>query len=427
MSAPVGSCRLLSVTARYPAGTRGTVFVVNIFGNSAKRQMRRRALSAAASLQRGDMPASLLPPARKPANRWVSDRDAMGLGPVYRALDILTGAVGQLGLDVTRQGQALPAGQRPAVIRNPSMHVDRRTFIEQTVLSLAVHGDFFWWADRHPNGMTTLDVINPAEVHVELKEDGTRSFHWRGGEHSDWNIIHRAFIMPAGAAHGIGPIQAAQEDLRSAIDVRDYAANYFNDSGQPAGVLTSEQAILGDEARAARNRWNGLDDDGTQITDAAGNPSRIKVLGKGMSYSPILVSPKDAQWLESRNFSVVEVARLFGVPSSLMLASIDGNSQTYQNVEQDWLGFVRFTLAKYLGKIEDALTEVTANGQTVRFNVETLLRSDTLTRYQAHQLALTNGWMTVDEVREIEALPPLTDSQRASQAAPSTTSAPVEA
>ena len=83
------------------------------------------------------------------------------------------------------------------------------------------------------------------------------------------------------------------------------------------------------------------------------------------------------------------------------------NSQTYSNVEQEWLGFTRFTLLSYLRKIEEALTEFTPRGQTVRFNIETLLRTDTRSRYEAHKIAIESGFLTVNEVREIEGLPPL--------------------
>ena len=84
---------------------------------------------------------------------------------------------------------------------------------------------------------------------------------------------------------------------------------------------------------------------------------------------------------------------------------------TYSNVEQDWLGFVRFTLTKYLRKIEEALTTFTPRGQTVRFQISALLRSDTLTRYQAHQIALNAGFMTLNEIRAIESLPPLENQE----------------
>ena len=126
-----------------------------------------------------------------------------------------------------------------------------------------------------------------------------------------------------------------------------------------------------------------------------------------MKYAPIFISPKDAQWIEARQFTTTEIARLFGVPASLMLTGVDGNSQTYSNVEQEWIAFTRFTLTQYLRKIEEALTALAPLGQTIRFNIEGLLRSDTLTRYQAHQIAISTGFETINEAREIEGRPPL--------------------
>lgn len=89
-----------------------------------------------------------------------------------------------------------------------------------------------------------------------------------------------------------------------------------------------------------------------------------------------------------------------------MLISLEGNSQTYANVEQDWIGYVRFGLMAFLLPIEDELTELAnLNGSpvNVKFNFDALLRSDTLTRYQAHAIA-TGGqpWLTNEEVRVIE-------------------------
>ena len=393
---------------------------------TARREAIRTAVGEFQLAQReGATPAAILLPARVAAGATITAREALGLGEVYRAVDILTGAAGQLGIDVIRQGRTIDGMDRPAIVRRPSLTVDRRTFIEQTVLSLAFAGNFYWLKRRAGRDVVALDVLNPHEVYVELKENGRREFGYRGERYSEDDMVWRGLMLAPGAPRGLGPIQAAQADLAGAARLREYGNAYFDTSGYPNGVLTSDQDLTQDEAMRWRNGWNELDANG-QPLDFSSNPSRIKVMGKGMHFEPILVSPKDALWIDAQNFSVVQVARLMGVPSSLMLASIEGNSQTYQNVEQDWLGFVRFTLAKYLGKIEDAFTEVTPHGQTVRFNIETLLRSDTKTRYDAHAIALQNRWLTVDEVREIENLPPLTPAQQAALA-PAPAPAPQEA
>ena len=109
-----------------------------------------------------------------------------------------------------------------------------------------------------------------------------------------------------------------------------------------------------------------------------------------------------------------------------MLTAIDGNSMTYSNVEQEWLGFVRFGLMSYLRRIEEAFTSITPRGQTVRFNVEALLRSDTKSRYDAHNIALSAGFLTVNEVRKIENLPPIAGGDAVAPANPASPPAPTE-
>lgn len=133
------------------------------------------------------------------------------------------------------------------------------------------------------------------------------------------------------------------------------------------------------------------------------------MLGQGLHYEAMFLNPKDAQFLESMQFSTTQIARLFGTPSSLMLAAVEGSSQTYQNVEQDWLGFVRFSSMQYLIEIEDALSQLLPRGQYAKFNVEALLRTDTTTRYAAYAKAIEAKWMFPDEVRRIENLPARTE------------------
>jgi HK97 family phage portal protein len=112
-------------------------------------------------------------------------------------------------------------------------------------------------------------------------------------------------------------------------------------------------------------------------------------------------------YIEAQSWNVQQVARLFGVPAQMLLASVDGNSMTYSNMEQEQMAFVRYTLSQYIVALESALSFLSTRGTMVKMNVDSLLRSDTLTRYQAHQIAIASGWMTIDEVRAIEDMPTL--------------------
>lgn len=379
----------------------------------------------------GETPATspvILPPAVH--RQALAPSGAVALVPVYRALQVLTWSAGQLPLTVERGGRVLSGAEVPALIRRPSLEYTRTEFIEQCVTSLAVSGNLFIHKITGAGSETVALEVLPAD-HVTITYDRKRPihrrarYHYDGTEYTPEQMIHETLFRMPGEPRGLGPIQAARNEISGAVDVRDYSAKWFSETGQPAGVLTTDQALSPEDAKATRNAWNRLNADGSPMDETA-NPSRVRVLSKGTHYEPLMLNPTDAQWLESRKFSVTEIARLFGIPSSLMLAPTDGTSMTYQNVEQEWIGYVRFTLMGYLRKIEEALSldSITAHGQTVRFNVDALLRTDTKSRYDAHRIALSpDGFATLDEIRELEGLPPLTEAQRAEITARRTTAA----
>lgn len=354
---------------------------------------------------------NVLPPRRPEAGTILTPEKAVTVPAVYRAAQILATAAAQLPLTVERNGQTLPRGEVPALIRRPNVDMSRSDFIEQVILSLVLHGNAYLLKHQSAGDVVSLDVLNPAHVYVEQDPETRRvKYHYQGRAYTASQVQHLRLLPIPGHVLGFGPIQAAQASATTVLEMRDYMSRWFTETGQPNGILTSDQVLSAADASLHRNAWNGLDAEGEPL-DRAANPTGIRVLGKGLTYSPILISPKDALWLDAQSWSVLEVARVFGVPSSLMLAALEGNSQTYSNVEQDWLAFVRFTLLGYLRKIEEALTDFTVRGQTVRFNIEGLLRSDTKTRYEAHKTALEAGFMTVNEVRQIEGMTPLNDPE----------------
>jgi phage portal protein BeeE len=107
-----------------------------------------------------------------------------------------------------------------------------------------------------------------------------------------------------------------------------------------------------------------------------------------------------------------------------MMTAVEGSSMTYQNVSQEWLAFIRFSMMQYLIIIEDALSDFLPGQSRAKFNLEAILRADTTTRYAAHASALQAGWMTKNEVRAIEDLPELPEFEP--QEAPVATEMPVE-
>jgi HK97 family phage portal protein len=320
------------------------------------------------------------------------------LGAVFRAVQVLTTAGGQLSLDSYQRttGQVVPV--QPSIVRKPDTAISRSEWIQTAIMNLALNGNLFVRKNTGPDGsILTAEVLPAHEVQVYKDDRGRIRYGYKGDEYTPTQIVHAKFVPVPGRKRGLGPIEAGTPELRGAMDLRDYTSNIFRDDDVPSGVLSTDQQLNGEDAQEYKTRW---------VDTADG---KVRVLGHGLNYTPIIMTPKVAQYVETRQLTVLDVARLLGVPASLMLAAVEGSGMTYQNVEQEWIGFTRFTLMAYLKPIEDLLTDLVPGTQEVRFNVEALLRSDTKTRYETYKLALDGGWMHPDEPRDIEHMPPRTD------------------
>lgn len=350
----------------------------------------------------GPLPG-VVPPTRAVGSAYVGPDQALSLISCYRAVQVLTTAVSQLSLDVVKRG--VRQDTAPLLLTKPE--AGRReasgTF-EYLVSSLALRGNAYLRLYRMVPGdpsssVTHVEVLPPRGVIIrDDPTTGVRTYDvvddlGRHYELADADVLHMPFLRVEGTPYGLGPIQAARVELGGVLDTRDYAGEFFNVSGIPSGFLTGDQHLNKTQADQYREMWDGV---------PAG---RTRVVGAGLKYERVTISPKDAQFLETRQFDTTAIARLFGVPSSLMLAAIEGTSNTYQNVEQEWIAFSRFTLMAYLREIEEAFSTLLPRGSTARFNTDLLLRTDTKTRYEAHEIAIRAGLYTNVYAARLEGIP----------------------
>lgn len=363
--------------------------------------------------------AGIKPPSRRAA--FITSDTATHIADVYRAVELLQIGVSQLGIDQWRGSTRLD--RVASIIQRPDVAEHRFAFIEYAIASLALDGNAYWRLIRDAAGQPlSVKPLNPRDVTPYFTEKGERRYSWRGqvwypADRLTGDIIHLQKLRKLGSAGGLGVIEAAAAELTGAMQARDYSAGWFDQGDVPSGILSSDQVLTGDTAKQAKRIWKGLDPVSGERDADAGDGFGVRVLGQGLTYTPIQLKPADLQFLETLEANTTKIARMFGVPASLMLAVVEGNSQTYSNVEQDWIAFTRFTLMKYIREIEEAFEVLLPHGNSVRFNVDALHRSDRLARYQAHAVGITGEFLHPDEAREIEGLDPLTDKQRADFAA----------
>lgn len=201
---------------------------------------------------------------------------------------------------------------------------------------------------------------------------------------------------------GVSPITASRETLQLALAERDHGNSTFTNGARLSGLLKFPQKLKADQRTALSNSWN------SQYSGGA-NAGKTAILEEGVEYQTVSMSMDDAQWLEARQFSVEEVARLFRVPPTIIGDLRHGN---YSNSVEMNRVFVVHTLRRHMTMWEQAISRALLSdaGRRMYFaehNVEGLLRGDSSNRADFYSKGIADGWLTADEVRKLENLPKL--------------------
>ncbi len=196
---------------------------------------------------------------------------------------------------------------------------------------------------------------------------------------------------------GYSPIAMAKNAIGMAIACEEYGAKFFANGAAPGGVLEHPGTIK--DPQRVRESWQST-------FGGSGNANKIAVLEEGMKYTPIGISPEQAQFLETRKFQINEIARIFRVPPH-MVGDLEKSS--FSNIEQQSLEFVKYTLEPWVTRWEQSIqrTLLSTNEKAryfVKFNLEGLLRGDYQSRMNGYATARQNGWMSANDIRELENL-----------------------
>jgi HK97 family phage portal protein len=338
--------------------------------------------------------SSIVPPPRS-ASAGVAPVEAVSIAAVYRGVSILSNAIKQIGVHLYRDDVRLES--TPIWVKQPDDKITRAEFMARTVNSMAVAGNAYWRVSRNGRGETVkLEVLNPFDMMINSTDSGELTgYTYRGTtDYAINEIQHLKMLAMPGNLYGLGPIQACQAELRNAKDTRDFASKWFSDSGMAAQVVSPKVPVspdtLIDIAESLRNAQTG----GSVVA-----PTELSIQN-------LFLNPRDAMFVEVQQWNTAQVCRILGIPANMMLAEA-GSSMTYSNVEQEQIAFTRYSLSAYYVEIEQAMSALLPRGTDARMNIDALLRNDTLTRYQAHQIAIAAGFKTIDEVREDEKLAPL--------------------
>ena len=293
--------------------------------------------------------------------------------------------------------------------RQPDPFIDNQPFIgketwdgiHQTVYSLVIHGNAYWYvvrdADYKPTGIYVLDpqMVKQRRLTNGLIVAAVNGQDFLVGD----EIIHIPLMSVPGQLEGLSPIEYWSGTIDTARSVDDFGRAFFKNGSTTSGVLETAEQLTDDEARRLAAQWRS--------THAGiGRAWLPAVLPANVQWKPTTVPNDQAQLLQTRQYARAEIAMMCGVPPH-MIGDVDKTTSWGTGIEQQTMGFLRWTMRGYTTRIEAALSRLLPQPTFARFDLDDMLRTDTAGRYAAYQIARNIGAMTINEIRRRENLPPV--------------------
>lgn len=321
---------------------------------------------------------------------------------VWAAVNLQASVVSTLPLDVFRgTGDSRQAVDPPKLLQDPSGEgYGLEDWVYQYLISHLLRGNAYGTvADRDRLGNPTQVVLyHPDEVQGwRDPKDGLPRWRAGGVEVPADQMWHQRTYTVPGRLLGLSPIQHHALTIGLGLAAEQFGAQWFQDGAHPSGLLTTESALDQKQARTAKERF---------LAAVRGTREPL-VLGQGWKFQAIQVAPEESQFLETQKYTSAECARIYGPGMPEILGYETGGSLTYENREQRVLDLLTYTLDPWLTRIERMFTRMLPPGQYVKFNRAALARTDLITRYRAHAIALQNRWKVVNEVRDDEDMAPV--------------------
>ena len=349
------------------------------------------------------------------AGKTVTERSAMQMTAVYSCVRILAEAVAGLPLHLYKytdgggKEKALDHPLYRLLHDEPNPEMSSFVFRETLMTHLLLWGNAYAQVIRNGKGeVIALYPLMPNKMSVDRDENGRLYYtYYRGSDEAIKNKDFAVTLQPSDVLHipglgfdglvGYSPIAMAKNAIGMAIACEEYGAKFFANGAARGGVLEHPGTIK--DPQRVRESWQST-------FGGSGNANKIAVLEEGMKYTPIGISPEQAQFLETRKFQINEIARIFRVPPH-MVGDLEKSS--FSNIEQQSLEFVKYTLDPWVIRWEQSIMRALLSPEEktqyfVKFNVEGLLRGDYQSRMNGYAIGRQNGWMSANDIRELENL-----------------------
>ncbi|WP_218658430.1 phage portal protein [Enterobacter cloacae] len=344
------------------------------------------------------------------SGKVVTADKAIQLSAVWACVRLLSESISTLPLKIyVRQpdGSRKAATDHPAysvLCRRPNSEMTPSRFMLMVVASICLRGNAFIEKKFIANRLVSLVPLLPQNMVVKRLTTGALEYKYteNGNERviPVKNIMHiRGFGLDG--VCGMMPMKTGRDVIGAAMAVEESAAKIFEQGLQSSGFLSAENALADEQRERLRSYMAAF--------TGSKNAGKIMVLEGGLKYQGVTMNPEDAQMLESRSFSIEEICRWFRVPP-FMVGHTTKQSSWASSLEGMNLQFLTHTLRPLLVNIEQEIGRCLLDSDDdvfAEFSVEGLLRADSAGRAAYYTSALQNGWMSRNDVRRLENMPPI--------------------
>lgn len=341
----------------------------------------------------------------------VNNDTVFKVNAIYSAVSLISDTISTLPIDsyIRRDGARFAFRPRPAWVQQPDIDTTKEAFYGALIVSLLLDGNGFVRVFRDSQGrVVNMTVLNPAKVEIRKNKVGSVVYTHEGENKplTKNEVIHIPDVVRPGEIRGISRVIALKDNFGLAIALESYAARFFGQGATTSGIIEFPGNLSPDQAK---NLVDGFDarHKGFRKSHKTG------VLSGGAKYVQTTMENDRAQFIDSRRMAVEDVARAFNIPPHLL--GLPGTN-TYSSVEQNNIAFVTHTVRPIIQKLESAFTPLMASepgGATafIKFTLDGLLRGDANSRFTAYSTGLQAGYLTINDIRRLEDLPPVTGGE----------------
>ncbi len=331
----------------------------------------------------------------------------MQLSVVYACVRIIAETVGSLPLNIyerTEDGNSKVARGHPLyrILHDaPNTEMTSMIWRETSVAHDLLWGNSYTQIIRNGRGeIIALYPLLPEKMKVDRDENGQLYYDYQLDNGTVKRLLKRDLLhVPALGFDGVmgySPIAMQKNTIGLTIAAEDFGSRFFKNDARPSGVLEMPGKLKEGDPQKLRAAWNSA--------YGGGNRNRVAVLEEGMKFSPMSMPNDDAQFLETRQFQLDEICRIYRVPPH-MVANLA--KATFSNIEHQSIDFAMHTIRPWIVRYEQSmnialLNEFDYSKYYISFNMDGLLRGDYKSRMEGYAVGRQNGWMSANDIRRLE-------------------------